>query len=493
MTEVKPADVNVHALLDERTDEVVELLRSLIKFQSVNAPPQGDFPFGAEVQRAFDYMLDAARGDGFDTANVDNYGGHIEWQGAEFDESGEMIALASETLGIPVHLDVVPAGGGWFSDPFGAELIDGKIYGRGTTDNKGSVAAVYCAMKALRDEGFAPAKNIRLLLGLDEETGWSGMAKYLEKIPAPDFGFSPDAEFPVINGEKGILDFGIAKKLEKTREKGIIIRSVEGGVASNSVPDKARAIIMDDAHKGKKDVYEPVRKKLAEWRDSTGRKINGKGVGKAFEITAHGVAAHGSRPEDGLNAISVLFAFLGELGIVNDSVGEFIEFYNELVGFELDGAKLGIACSDEPSGGLTVNVGLVQMDAEAVIVDVNVRYPVTKTDDEIYAALLPTLDARNLGLIKKDHKAPIYFPPDAPLITKLMEVYRRNTGDTEHGPLVVGGGTYARAVPNCVAFGPLFPGEPDIMHQKDEHVTVESLVKSAHIYADAIIALASRE
>ncbi|MDR2610334.1 MAG: Sapep family Mn(2+)-dependent dipeptidase, partial [Clostridiales Family XIII bacterium] len=237
----------VHALIDERADELIELLRELIRFPSVNAAPKENMPFGVEVQRAFDYMLGRARADGFETVNVDNYGGHIDWQGAEYDEAGEMIALASETLGIPVHLDVVPAGNGWSVDPFAAELIGNKMYGRGTTDNKGAVVAVYCAMKALRDAGFMPEKNIRLLLGLDEETGWSGMVKYLEKVPAPDLGFSPDGDFPVINGEKGILDFGIAKKLEKTRDKGIIIRSIEGGVASNSVPDKARAIIMDEA------------------------------------------------------------------------------------------------------------------------------------------------------------------------------------------------------------------------------------------------------
>jgi succinyl-diaminopimelate desuccinylase len=481
-----------HELIDNRRDEITEFLRDLIKFRSVRGDAKNDMPFGAEVQRAFDYMLDKGERDDFDTVNIDNYGGHIEWQGAEFDESGEMISLASETLGIPVHLDVVPTGDGWSHDPFAAEIIDGKIYGRGTTDDKGAVCAVYSAMKALKDSGFAPAKNVRLILGLDEETDWSGMVKYLEKVPAPDFGFSPDADFPVINGEKGILGFDIAKKLTGTRDKGIIIRSIEGGTADNSVPDKARAIIMDEVRAAKKDTYEPVKAKLAEWREETGYKINGKGVGKAFEIIAYGKAAHAAHPEQGVNAISVLLAFLGELGVVNDSVGEFIEFYNEYIGFETTGKSLGVACSDEASGNLTLNVGLISMNSEAVVIEVNARLPVTKTDAEIYAAMLPTLDARNLGLVKKYFKAPIYFPPDAPFIKKLMDIYRANTGDTEHAPIVIGGGTYARAIPNAVAFGPRFPDEADLMHQKDEYITIESLMKITHIYADAIIALANK-
>jgi succinyl-diaminopimelate desuccinylase len=481
---------DVHALIDARKDEITELLRDLLKFRSVRAAATGDMPFGEEVQRAFEYMLGRASDDEFDTVNVDNYGGHIEWQGAELDEAGEMVALASETLGMPVHLDVVPVGDDWSYNPFSAEIVDGKIYGRGTTDNKGAVAAVYSAMKALKDSGFVPSKNVRLILGLDEETGWSGMDKYLEKVPAPDFGFSPDAEFPVINGEKGILGFDIAKKLTITREKGIVIRSIEGGTAGNSVPDKARAIIMDEVREGKKDAYEPIKAKISEWREKTGYKVNGKGVGKAFEITAVGKAAHAAQPEQGLNAISILLALLGELGVVNDSVGEFIDFYNEHIGFDTTGEKLGIACSDAESGALTQNVGIISMNSEAVIIEINVRHPVTKTVDGIYEALIPTLELRNLGLVKKDYKAPIYFPPDAPLIEKLMDVYRSSTGDTEHGPIVIGGGTYARAIPNAVAFGPLFPDEPDLMHRSDEYITIDHLMKITHIYADAIMALA---
>ena len=188
--------MNYKEILNGYRDEVAGMLRELVSFKSVNAEPVGEWPFGEDVEKAFKYMLAKAEQDGFDTFNANGYGGHIEWPGAFMDERGEAIGAAQSTLGVTVHLDVVPPGEGWTRDPWGGEISDGRLYGRGTTDNKGAVAAVYFAMKALKESGYVPAKNVRLIIGLDEETGWSGMDKYLEQAPPPDFGFSPDAEFP---------------------------------------------------------------------------------------------------------------------------------------------------------------------------------------------------------------------------------------------------------------------------------------------------------
>jgi succinyl-diaminopimelate desuccinylase len=472
--------------INEHTDELVSLLRELIAFPSVLGEAKEDAPFGVHVKRCYEFMQAKAEADGFDFLDVNGYGGHIDWPGAERDETGEITGPAKAVLGIPVHIDVVPAGEGWSYDPFGAEVIDGRIYGRGTTDNKCSVAAVYTALLALRANGFQPASTIRLMLGLDEETGWRGMVKYLETVPAPDFGFSPDADFPAINGEMGIIDFELAKKLRKTSEKGVILRSIDGGSASNMVPDKARAIIMDEVNKN----FDHIKEKLAAFREETGYHVNGKGVGKAFEITAHGVSAHGAHPELGVNAISVLMKFLGELEVANESIREFLGFYNTHLGFELHGEQMDIGFEDEASGRLILNVGLVSMDAEAVIVTINVRYPVTLTEGQVYDSLMPLIHRNDLGIVKLGHNPPIFFPPDSPFIETLMSVYREHTGDEANGPVVIGGGTYARAIPNAVAFGPRFPGEPDLMHQKDEYITTDDLVKITEIYADAIRRLA---
>ncbi|MDR2487092.1 MAG: Sapep family Mn(2+)-dependent dipeptidase, partial [Clostridiales Family XIII bacterium] len=272
-------------------------------------------------------------------------------------------------------------------------------------------------------------------------------------------------------------------------EKGIALRSIEGGSAANMVPDRARVILLAEAGKD----YTDIKERLAAFREETGWRLVGKGVGKAFEITAHGLSAHGSRPELGLNAISVLLRFLGGLELANESVREFIAFYNARIGFEQHGEGLGICLEDAPSGKIVLNPGLIRMDAEAVILTINARCPVTRTEDEVYDALMPTVHESNLGVVKLGYKPPIFFAKDDPLIETLMEVYRRHTGDTAHEPVVIGGGTFARAIPNAVAFGPNFPDGPELMHQADEYVAIDELVTVTKIYADAIHSLTKRQ
>ncbi len=472
--------------LESYKDQIIETLCELIEFKSVVDEGGEGYPFGKEVHRTFMYMLEKAKAEGYDTLNVDNYGGHIEIPGYELDEEGEIVTTAQETLAIPLHLDVVPAGKDWDTDPFKAEIQNGRIYGRGAVDNKGSAAAIYFAVRALISSDFVPSKNIRIILGLDEETQWEGMKYYLDHVDPPDFGFVPDADFPVINGEMGILIFDIARKLESTNEKGIVLRSVSGGNAPNMVPDSARAVVLHDD-------YEEIKSRIADFREETGYDIKAKGVGKALEITVAGKSAHGAKPEDGLNAISILMSFLERVGFANESVREFINFYNSKIGFDLHGDSLGIGLSDEPSGKLIFNVGQIKIDKDAAILTVNARYPVTLTDDDVYDGLLPVLEEYNLGIVKNNHKPPIYFPSDHPFIQTLMKVYAENTGDTASHPLVIGGGTYARSIPGGVAFGPRFPGKPEVQHQKNEYIEINDLMLSAKIYADAIYELTKPE
>jgi succinyl-diaminopimelate desuccinylase len=325
---------------------------------------------------------------------------------------------------------------------------------------------------------------VRLILGLDEETGWIGMERYLAKAGPPDLGFTPDARFPVIHGEMGILTFELAKKIGKSRAvKGLELRRLGGGNAANMVPDYARALVRGDS-------YEAVREKSAAFMEETGFALNIRNVGKNLEITARGVSAHGSTPEKGLNAISVLAAFLARIGLVNESLLEFLDFYNSRIGFELHGEGIGCDCSDAVSGRLIFNAGVIRSDSGAVIVTVNVRYPITMDQDQIYEAMLPVIHAHNLGLVKLDHKAPVFVPEDDPLVETLMGIYRAHSGDMG-GPVVIGGGTYARTAKNLVAFGPVFPGEPELAHQKDEYIDVERFIQLAKIYAEAIYKLAS--
>ena len=472
-------------LIDEYRDEMIKTLQELLAIRSVSAEPSDDAPFGKGVQEAFEYMLKKAKDEGFETENVDHYGGHIEFGGYLLDEAGEIEGTSEEIMGILGHLDVVPEGKDWDFDPYGGEVVDDRIYGRGAIDDKGPTVAAFYAMKALKDAGIVPEKKVRLILGLDEETGWKGMDYYLKRVKHPDFGFTPDGEFPAIHGEMGILIFDIVKKIGKTpaNAKGVSLRSMSGGNAPNMVADHARAVI-------KADTYDKIREKLAEFKNATGYQINAKGIGKNLEITTLGVSSHGARPEKGLNAISILMKFFENIGFENEDLKDFIEFYNSHIGFELCGDSLGCGLEDQPSGKLILNVGMVTIDDESASLTINIRYPVTLGENQVYDSLLPVINQYNMGIVKKSHQAPIYLPKDDPMVCTLMDVYKEHTGDYKCEPMVIGGGTYARAVKNTVAFGADFPGEPELAHQKNEYITITNLVKCAKIFADAIFRLA---
>lgn len=470
---------NVNKKIEENKTEMIASLSRLLKIPSVVAEAEGDMPFGENVHRAFCAMMELAEAEGFETFNADNYGGHIDFSG-----QGEGI------VGVVGHLDVVPEGTGWDFEPYGGQVMDGRICGRGAADDKGPVMACFYGMKALKDCGYMPKRTIRLILGLDEETNWHGMKHYLAQVERqPDFGFTPDGDFPAIHGEKGILVFDIVKKLANSGVKGLELSSVKGGNAANSVADFARAVVRDRAGNG----YEGIKEKVAAFREERACRINCKGIGKSFEITVHGVSAHGAKPEQGENAISMLMEFLGQLNFANEDTNELIDFYNSRIGYDLHGERIGCALEDEPSGKLVFNVGMAEIDKRTAQLTINIRYPVTMDDEQVYEGIMSVLDSYGLGIVKGKHQLPIYMPEDNPLIRTLMEIYRRHTGDETSRPLVIGGGTYARAVENTVAFGARFPGEPEVMHQKNEWISIDNLMKMTQIYAEAIYRLSEME
>ncbi len=470
-------------LLESYKEDMVKTLRELIAIRSVVGPAEGELPFGKPVHEAFLYMLDKAKSEGFKTANIDNYGGHIEFGGVPCE--GEAAAAEGQPgiLAVLSHLDVVPEGSNWDHDPYGGEIVDGKLYGRGAIDNKGPTVAAFYALKALKDSGVCTEKRVRLILGLDEEIDWTGMKYYMERAEKPEFGFTPDADFPVIHGEMGIMVFELAKKLGKSLKPGVTLKSIAGGNAHNMVPDSCRAIIMADD-------YNQIKNKLEEFSKETGYKISQRIRGKSMEIITEGISAHGAHPENGLNAVSIMMAFLGRLELTNEDMDEFVEFYNSRIGFELNGESMGCGFSDEASGNLIFNAGVINLDTEAARLTVNIRYPITMNDGQVYGAMSPLLEKYGMGIIKIDHKGPIYFPKDSEIVMKLMEIYRKHSGDFDSEPIVIGGGTYARSMQNAVAYGAAFPGDPEVAHQKNEYIDLDSLMKAAKIYADAIFELA---
>ena len=467
--------------IDENMDSQIEFLQELLRINSENADKvekDGEiYPFGEGVQQAYELTMQAADDMGFETENFDNYGGHIDF--------GE----GDEILGIIGHLDVVPAGDGWKFAPYSGEVKDGYIYGRGTTDDKGPVVATLFAMKALKEAGYTPSKKIRLIIGLDEETNWFGLDHYLEKVKeTPDFGFSPDGEFPVINGEKGIINYDLVKKVSGKRFKGLELRKLNGGSVVNMVPENARAVVYREDGK-----YDEIRQAARKYAEETDYNLSVKGAGKSLEILAEGKAAHGASPEAGLNAISILFDFMAKLNFADEKVNEFMAFYNEHIGFNVHGEKIGCGFEGELSGKLSFNVGLASLDKETIKLGVNTRMPLDKIDEDVYNGMAPFLDQCDIGVVKQKYEAPIFMDADTPMVKTMMEVYRENTGDTESKPMVIGGGTYSRAFKNMLAFGAMFPGEPDLMHQRNEKMNLESFDKMTRIFAETIFRLTQKD
>ena len=475
--------MNYQELVQNYKDDMIFALQNVVRINSEKGESfltkDGQvYPFGQEVHKALETVLELGSEMGFEVKNVDNYAGHIEFKGK-----------TDKIMGILGHLDVVPAGNDWSFDPYGAEVKDGKIYGRGTTDDKGPVISCLYAMKALKESGYMPELTIRLIIGLDEETTWKSLDYYFEREARPAYGFTCDAEFPIINGEKGTITFELAKKFARNNMEGLELRSLKGGFAPNSVADSCRVVV----NSPKTEQYDDIKEKIAIYREETGYKVNYKGVGKSLEITVTGVSAHGAKPELGLNAVSVMMDLLGRLNFVNEDVNDYIAFYNQYIGFCLDGEKMGIGLKDEPSGNLIFNVGMAEMSKEAGKFVINIRYPVTFTDEDVYGRIGELLTRYNIGLIKKGHKGPVYFPKESKLITELLAVYQEHTGDMESQPSVIGGGTYAKATPNIVAYGALFPGDEDLMHQKDECLEIARLEQMTKIYVDAIYKLSSED
>ncbi len=446
-----------------RREEIIRDLKGLIQINSELTtfdPKRVNAPFGEGIQEALMYMLTLGERDGFITENVDNYAGHIL-----FGESDDYIG----SIG---HLDVVPAGTGWLYPAYSGKVVDGKMYGRGTEDDKGPTIAFYYAMKILKDLNVPLSKQIKLVLGTDEETAWRGVDYYFKKYPKmPVAGFIPDADFPLIYAEKGItriyLD-GI--------DKPTIIKELHGGLADNMVPESAYVIISDTsfAH-----AFESFLNRH-QYQGSV------ETVKEGIKLTVHGKSAHGSLPHLGENAIDRLFEFLILLKL--DS--HLVKMYEALLLNDWPGKKLGVDYVDEEMGPLTNNVGKIDFDGKTYQISLNLRYPHGVVLDDVLQKGNDLLAPYQAVLNLDKHHEVLYFDPQSELVQTLMSVYKKHTGEVEAKPINIGGGTFARVMKNTVAFGPHFLDKPTYIHQKNEFVDLEDFFKAVVIYTEALYELA---
>ena len=461
------------ARVAELKDELIADIRAWVAVPSVQGEPVEGKPFGENVAKALDVALETARKYGFETRNVDYYAGDISMG------SGE------QTLGMLAHLDIVPVGEGWTHDPFAGEIEDGKIFGRGTIDDKGPALCALYAMRAVRDCGIPLKDGVRLILGCDEETGMTDMRYYASKYKMPDYGFSPDAEFPVINIEKGGVNVELIHHGEDEDAAEIPVYELYAGERPNVVPAYARAVV------GTQNISAAdLAEKIAAHAAVVNQKLHVKDLGNGrAEISAEGVLSHGSLPELGVNAASVLLIALKSLN-AGGGLKPALDMMVNCIGMEPDGASLNIKCEDELSHNLSCNLGILRWDGKDFCATLDIRYPLCTNEVEIMGNIATTVAKYGAAVRQTSGHTPHHVPADHKIVRGLMKVYNELTGD-DSKPLAIGGGTYSRMMPNTVAFGVVFPGEEDCCHIADEYICIESMMKATRIYAHAIAELAS--
>ena len=444
-------------------NDLLSCLQENLRIPSVEGTPADGAPYGVEIKRSLDHVLASAEKLGFRTCNVD---GQLGW--AEYGDGEEMVAV----LG---HLDVVPAGDGWSFDPWGGEIKDGRIWGRGTMDDKGPSIAALFALAALRDSGLPLKRRIRLLFGCNEETGAQDLKYYLAhggEIPV--MGFTPDAEYPVINGEKGIINVTYAHSYKQTGELKLL--SIQGGTAANVTPAFARAKI---------GCGPELAQRIAKLYTPNLRFIR-KDYGVLVE--AFGVSAHGSTPEQGENAIGRLVLALDTLPFEGE-IQQIIHFLAEKLGMETNGKSAGIYLHDDVSGELTLNWGTLNADEEKLSMVINYRFPVTKEYNDCAPALDALFAEAGFTKEKEAFKNKLYMSADCDLVKILLKVYKDYTG-IDGTPKSIGGGTYAKSLPNILAFGPIFPGDEVREHKPDEFIEIPKLMKNTQMIASAMYEMA---
>lgn len=427
-------------------DEMVEKLSEFVTIKStlVEQPENKECPFGEECKRALEYILDLGKAMGFATRNIDNVCGHIEY--------GE----GDEIIGVLCHVDVVPAEGVWESDPYIARIENDRLYARGSIDDKGPAISSLYALKMLKDNNVKLNKKIRLIIGTDEESGSRGLHRYLEVEKMPDLAFSPDAEFPLIYGEKGIMSIDIISHNENEKI------TVQCGNRYNIVP--AEAVLNFD--------------ELLPSFNSYLNDNNYEGELKGNAMHFYGQACHAMEPRNGINAALRLCGLLKDYS----KLALFAHDYLSDSRFE----NVGLNFTDYEMGDMTCNFAVLNINNKEGKIGLNFRYPVRWAKDEFIKTLSEKAASYGLELKVLGDSVPHYISPEDDLVKTLLNSYQELSGDYTSKPQTIGGGTYARGLKRAVAFGQVFPHEEDLAHQANEYISISNMVLSTAIYAKAL-------
>ncbi|MEA4814051.1 MAG: Sapep family Mn(2+)-dependent dipeptidase [Oscillospiraceae bacterium] len=449
-------------------DEMLGDIKTLVAIRSVSGAPDGDKPFGAEPARALETALTLAKKYGFEqVANIDNYVGTVE------------IGEGEAKLGMLAHLDVVPEGSGWTEcGPFDGAEKDGKLFGRGVSDDKGPAITALYAMRCIKDLGLPVKNKVRLILGTSEETGSQDIEYYFKHYPTPPMVFSPDGEYPILNIEKGQLrpefDASFAECKELPR-----IKAISGGTVLNAVPPLADAEVegMSAAD---------VRAYFAEVEKRTGASFEAEDVSGGTKITCHGANAHASTPAQGVNAITAIIEMLCGLPLAPCGGIEKLRAVRALMPHgETDGKSLGIACGDDISGSLTASLDIFSYDGEKLNAKIDSRVPICGGEERLFAILKDKAEKAGITarLVALEH--PHHTDENSELVRELKKVYSDYTG-LEAKCIYMGGGTYVHNIDGGVGFGCEFPGVDTHMHGPDEFVRIDDLIVSGEMFAQII-------
>lgn len=416
--------------MERYQEEAVRAISDLVKTDSSLAKGTPAMPFGEGAAKCLADFLALAEGMGFQVTNYDNY-------------VGEVVFGEGEEFAVLCHLDVVPAGEGWTHDPFGGEVSEGKIWGRGTTDDKGPAVCALYAMKALKDEGFVPKKKIKLIVGCNEECGWRCIEHYNAVAHMPENGFSPDADFPVIYAEKGILQLRLHFDFDRAP-----FLYFQGGSAPNMVCSYCEVL---------------PRSIQATRAENCGLTTRGK------KLIYLGKSAHASTPELGVNAmLPVLSYFERDPGI------------KHVIDLLFRDA-CGLTQMKDETGSLTMSPNMAKFRKSQLQIVVDIRYPASIPYEDVIAAV----NKMGVRYETLNHQPPLYHEKDGALVKALSEVFEECTGQKAE-PIAIGGGTYARALKNGVGFGPEFPGDEPVAHQPDEYILVDRVGTLIKIYKKAL-------
>jgi succinyl-diaminopimelate desuccinylase len=431
--------------------ENLETLRDLLKLNSVYDENSASLecPYGKGAKDALLFMRDLAIKDGFIVKEYDNQAISISY-----------VSKDDRRIDVASHLDVVSVDDKWLTDPFGAVVKDGKIYGRGTSDMKTAAFLTYLCLKLLRDKYPDTPNEIRIVYGSDEERTMADMHKYYSMVKEPLFAFSPDGTFPMAIGEKGALMWTLSGDYNG------VIESLDGGIQCNIVPPICKTTLINDVY------TDALKKYIADNHiDGIVEEANGKTT-----ITVNGKAVHCSYNWLGINAIIVLLRVISD--VTNDKLSKnIVDILGENFGDGLD-SKSG----EEFGTCLTVNLGVLKINDGNLFAQVDGRYPSSITSD----VLTKRFKEKCLVNVSLDYDDPATLCDiNDPYVRTLLDTYREVTHDDSE-PFISGGVSYSKVFKHCVTFGLSVSGKPHMAHMANEYVEIDDCVSAFEIYYKAL-------